>query len=382
MDFFKSMANGTFVRKNAVEMTPEDLIVSFEVTYNYVDNAEEWKYPCTICTLLVTDPVQLNDDNDKYFCRMCILTELKIDKLEQAPIRPAPQKCCDYVDNMKVRCCFAWNGCDLILPRKELAKHVFDCPLKKFVCPNQLLGCDFQNVEIAEVGAHSQICTHQGKQEQKEAKSSKLSSDMAQSSFTLTMCKKCSQHHGGPDGSSPTQFHNGTFHGLDWPAFIKAREKNSAQFHESTTKKKVGGEGAAHFCGRVACKSAKTFGKDAAHISIASGKAGLAGGLGTTYVAAIVLAVATSPAGGAGIIAAPVIGGAVGLVIAIGGTVGGLLIGAGHAIATPFIELGKAVRKPTVYEEKPAVLVPWSCCQKYGSWSEGCQICDRHHNTI
>jgi len=338
--------------------------------------------PCTICTLPVTDPVQLIDDKTKYFCRMCILTELKIDKLEQAPIKSAPQECCDHVDNMKVKCCFAWNGCDLILPRKELAKHVFDCPLKKFVCPNQLLGCGFQSVEIAEVGAHTQVCEFPKKEIVDNSQSSKLRPDMAQSSFTLTMCKKCSQHHGGADGSSPTHFHDGTFHGLDWPKFIKAREKNSEQFQETSSKKKVGGEGAAHFCGRVACKSAKTFGKDAAHISVASGKAGLTTGIGTMYVAAIVLAVATSPAGGAGIIAAPVIGGAVGLVIAIGGTVGGLLIGAGHAIATPFIELGKAVRKPTVYEEKPAVLVPWSCCQKLGSWSEGCQTCDHHHNTL
>lgn len=88
----------------------------------------------------------------------------------------------------------------------------------------------------------------------------------------------------------------------------------------------------------------------------ASGKAGLVSAYGTTIGAVVVLGIATSPAGGVGVIAAPVIGGAVGLVIGIGGTLGGLLIGAGHACATPFIELGKAARKPTVYEEKPYVL--------------------------
>ena len=89
----------------------------------------------------------------------------------------------------------------------------------------------------------------------------------------------------------------------------------------------------------------------------ASGKAGLVSAYGTTLGAVVVLAIATSPAGGVGVIAAPVIGGAVGLVIGIGGTLGGLLIGAGHACATPFIELSRAARKPTVYEEKPYVLI-------------------------
>jgi len=244
---------------------------------------------------------------------------------------------------------------------------------KKFKCPNHNSGCAYESAEINVVGEHLQNCAHKVVVE-----NSKPNLAFTQS-VAGTKCKTCHQLH-AQLGTTANRYHTGTFHGLDYAKFIREKDKNAEVFTnmEKAHTEKVGGESALHFCGRVACKSACHFGKDTAVCAVASGKAGLYAGGGTTIGAAVVLGIATSPVGGAGVIVAPVIGVAVGLVVAIGGTVGGMLIGAGHAIATPFIELGRG-RKPGTIEQRPGALVPWSCCGRVGSWALGCEECTHHH---
>jgi len=132
------------------------------------------------------------------------------------------------------------------------------------------------------------------------------------------------------------------------------------------------------FCGRVAVKSFKAFGRDTYVCGKASCYAGAISFLPVTYVACIVGAVATAPFGGAGAIVGPVIGAGVTTAIAIGGTCGGLVIGAGHAVATPFIEMGKVTRAAidNSYHPKTGCLPKWTCCSSEGSWAEGCKRCN------
>jgi len=113
-------------------------------------------------------------------------------------------------------------------------------------------------------------------------------------------------------------------------------------------------------------------------IGKASGKAAAYSFIPVTTVSFVVLAIATSPAGGVGGLVAPIIGGVVAGAIAVGGCAGGLLIGAGHAVATPFIELGKVTRSAVDknYHPKTGCLPAWTCCHYEGSWAKGCKTCN------
>jgi len=354
IQFFKSLESGIFESQ-----TSPELAVGFEITYNYVLPRDQWKHMCAICTLPAMEPCQLTEskDNEEVFCKMCILSEMKIEKLSDAPIKAAPVEFKNILDNMQVRCCFAFNGCDDVFRREDLPPHLMNCIHKKFICPNSTRGCTFTSVEIAEVGEHA----HEKCQFQLSKEKSKIlvvNSDI---------CTTCYQDH---KTSPTTHYHEGSFHGMQWKEFVNKRDAH-----------KLHGTGAADtasFCGRVAVKSASNFGHDAWVCTKASGHAGLQTAKYTTIGAAVFLAVITSPVGGIGIIAAPVIGGAAGLVVGVGGVCGGLLIGAGHAIATPFISLGKVIKSGvTKKSAHSGCLVKWSCCKAEGSWAEGCKSCSK-----
>jgi len=353
INFFKQLQSGIFESP-----TSPELAVGFEITYNYVLPREQWKYACAICTLPAMEPCQLAEakEKDELFCKMCILSEMKIDKLSDAPIKAAPVEYKNLLDSMEVRCCFAFNGCEGVFRREDLPPHLMNCPLKKFICPNTSHGCKFTSVEIAEVGEHAHEKCQFRDLKREKSKVKLLNSDI---------CTSCYQSH---QITPTTYYHDGSFHGMPWKEFVEKRDTH-----------KLHGTGAADtaaFCGRVAVKSASNFGHDAWVCTKASGHAGLQTAKYTTIGAAVFLAVITSPVGCVGIIAAPVIGGAAGLVVGVGGVCGGLLIGAGHAIATPFISLGKVIKSGvTKKSAHSGCLVKWSCCKAEGSWAVGCKSC-------
>jgi len=366
IDFFQGLKTNSSVY--AQPSQGEEKVIAFEITYNYVMPKAEWRYCCAICFQPAVYPVILADNSsDNIFCKTCILNEMGLSDNQGAPIVNASEECWAFLESMKVRCCFEFNGCQEINERSQISKHLFECPFKKYLCPNSSLGCAMNSVEINDVGVHLANCPYSSKLQTEEVKFHQEKAAALQPVFH-SVCKTCHTEH---DAFTTSYYHTGSFHGMSWENFIEQRDAH-----------KLHGKGASDtfsFCGRVALKSLKCFGKDTWVCTKASAKAGAISFIPVTYVSAIVLCVATSPAGGAGVLVAPLIGGAVTATIAIGGTCGGLLIGAGHAIATPFIDFGKVTRSAINknYNPKTGCLPKWNCCRAEGSWAQGCRTCSQ-----
>ncbi|XP_030377768.1 E3 ubiquitin-protein ligase NRDP1 [Scaptodrosophila lebanonensis] len=116
---------------------------------------------CPICADVLEDPVQASGC-EHAFCRACIEKWLKqkhicpVDRLELSPshLIGASRLMRNMLARLKIRCCFAENGCSALLPLDEFRAHVIACehnPKVVVVCTK---GCGMK-VPKDELASHN-----------------------------------------------------------------------------------------------------------------------------------------------------------------------------------------------------------------------------------
>ncbi|XP_072024705.1 RING finger protein 151-like isoform X2 [Amphiura filiformis] len=118
---------------------------------------------CSICRDVLEDPLQAPCEH--VFCSTCIhgwLVHEQIcpedrQSLSVSELRPIFRYMRNDLNQLRIRCINAENGCDVVYALEHIAKHESECGFGRMTCPNGVCGAQ---LERRELDAHLAVCEH------------------------------------------------------------------------------------------------------------------------------------------------------------------------------------------------------------------------------